>query len=184
MTEERAKNLTKRIAASIIAILLLTAALSVTTFILVFSMISTDGHIFSTGNVAINLNEGKPVISSDDALFEPGATFERPFTVENTGSCDVWYKFYFENIGSELANHIEVTIKDGDTILAKGKMNDLTYASSRAIDNTLAAGEKKSLTICFHLEEDTGNDMQEVLLSFDFSVKAVQAKNNQDKIFD
>lgn len=46
MTEERAKNLTKKITASIIAILLLTAALSVTTFVLVVSMISTDGHIF------------------------------------------------------------------------------------------------------------------------------------------
>ena len=56
--------------------------------------------------------------------------------------------------------------------------------STRATDNTLAAGEKKSLTICFHLEEDTGNDMQEELLSFDFSVKAVQAKNNPDKNFD
>ena len=184
MTEERAKNLTKRITASIIAILLLTAALSVTTFILVVSMISTDGHIFSTGNVAINLNDGKPVISGDDALFEPGATFERPFTIENLSSCDVWYKFYFENADSELASHIEVSIKDGDKLLANGKLNELTYASSRAIDNTLAAGEKKSLTICFHLEEDTGNDMQEELLSFDFSVKAVQAKNNPDRNFD
>ena len=100
MTEERAKNLTKKITASIIAILLLTAALSVTTFVHVVSMISTDGHIFSAGNVAINLNDGKPVISGDDALFEPGATFERPFTIENRSSCDVCYKFYFENVDS------------------------------------------------------------------------------------
>ena len=75
MTEERARNLTKRLTASIIAILILTAALTVTTFILVSTMISQTGNIFSTGNVAINLNDGKPIITADDALFEPGATF-------------------------------------------------------------------------------------------------------------
>lgn len=184
MTEERARNLTKRLTASIIAILILTTALTVTTFILVSTMISQTGNIFSTGNVAINLNDGKPIITADDALFEPGATFERPFTIHNLGSCDVWYKFYFENADGELASHIYVEIKDGDKLLASGKLNEITYASSRAIDNTLAAGEKKNLVISFHLEEATGNDMQEELLSFDFSVKAVQAKNNPDKNFD
>ena len=46
MTEQAAKGVIRRLTVSIVAIVLLTAALTVTTFILVVSTVSTSGHPF------------------------------------------------------------------------------------------------------------------------------------------
>lgn len=64
MTEQAAKGVIRRLTVSIVAIVLLTAALTVTTFILVVSTVSTSGHPFSTGSVTLNLNDGKPIVSA------------------------------------------------------------------------------------------------------------------------
>ena len=84
MTEQAAKGVIRRLTVSIVAIVLLTAALTVTTFILVVSTVSTSGHPFSTGSVTLNLNDGKPIVSAGECTFAPGQSMERSFTVETS----------------------------------------------------------------------------------------------------
>ena len=185
MTEKGAQNIAKRLTTSIIAIILLTAALSVTTFVLVATTFSADGKFtYSAGNVRINLNDGKAVISDYSGSFAPGTKIERSFTIENLSSCDVWYKFYFANVSDAFAESINVEINDGATTLVKGKMAELTEENTEAVEKSLAAGEKKTLTIVFVFDETAGgNSPNGRVLAFDFSAKAVQVKNNPDKKF-
>ncbi len=184
MTEQKAKNLVRRLTASIVAIILLTAALSVTTFVLIYTSLSEEGSLFfTTGNVRLNLNDGKPVITDSECLFAPGSQVEKQFTVENLSTCAVWYKFYFTNISGSIADDISIEIRDGDNVLMQGKMSELTEKNTAAADKALDVGEKKTLTIIFRFDEDAGNDKQGLLLSFDINAKAVQTKNNPDKKF-
>lgn len=184
MTGQTEKNLAWRFAASILMILLLTAALSVTTFVLVLSTISTDGHLFGTGSVRLNLNDGKPVITEEDCILQPGSVYEKEFTVENLSTCDVWVKFYFTNVSGSLAQAITVEIADGDTVLARGKLSEMTEENTAACPESLTLGDRKTLTIRFRFAENAGNELQGVLLRFDFNAKAVQTKNNPEKTFD
>lgn len=186
MTERQAKSIAHRLTASIIAVILLTAALSVTTFILVSNTLTTEGAaLFRTaGDVRLNLNDGKPVITGSDRLFAPGTEVERQFTVENTGSCAVWYKFYFREISGTTAQDIAVEIRDGDRVLASGRMSEMTEENTQALDTALEVGERRTLTLVFRLDENAGNDAQGQLLCFDFSARAVQCRNNPDKKFD
>ena len=183
MTELKAQNISRRLTASIIVIILLISALSVTTFMLVVTTVSTDGHMFSTGNVRLNLNDGKAVIRESDCLIEPGKTIEKSFTVENLSTCDVWYKFYFENVDGELSDFIDIKVKDGETVLLSGKISDLTEENTVACPEGLSVGERKNLTISFHFDVNGADELQNEFISFDFSAKAVQMRNNPDKKF-
>ena len=52
----------KKLTAGIIILIILSIALCITTFALVYSTISVENNIFKTGSIQINLNDGKPVI--------------------------------------------------------------------------------------------------------------------------
>ena len=184
MTEQIAKSIARRLTISLVTVILLTAALSVTTFVLVVSTFTTDGYLFGTGNVSLDLNNGEPVITDGDCIFEPGVTVEKTFTVENRSTCAVWYRFYFSNVSGNLADAIEVEIRDGDTVLTGGRMSEMTKANATACADSLETGERKTLTIRFHFTENSGNEVQNTLLNFDFCASAVQVRNNPDKKFD
>lgn len=185
MNDLTAKNIAKRLTASIITIIILIAALGVTTFVLVATTFSADGTAsIGTGGVKINLNDGKPVISDVSGTFAPGKELRREFKIENLSSCDVWYKFYFTDVNESLAQDVTVTIKKGDCVLLQGKMSDFTGENTPAVDDLLKKGETKTLSISFSLESGTGNSMNGRVLRFTFNAKAVQAKNNPDKKFD
>lgn len=185
MNDRTAKNTAKRLTASIITIIILIAALGVTTFVLVATSFSADGVAsIGTGGVKINLNDGKPVISDASGTFAPGKELRREFKIENLSSCDVWYKFYFTDVDKTLAEDVTVKIKKGDCVLMQGKMSEFTAENASAVDDLLKKGETKTLTISFSLESGADNSMNGRVLMFTFNAKAVQAKNNPDKKFD
>ena len=62
---------------SIVLAVILSICLCMTTFALVYATVSVDNNIFNTGKVEINLNDGNPVISEHEFLFEPGMTVKR-----------------------------------------------------------------------------------------------------------
>ena len=174
-----AKKLTK----SVVTIITLAVCLCITTFALVYSTVSVDNNLFQTGEIKINLNDGKPVIEEHEFLFEPGMTVEKAFFLENQSTWDVYYKLYLDNVEGALADVLDVSVRDGDTVLYHGKAADLTKERVGAADDILKLNERRELTITFHFTEDAGNAAQNLYLFFDLKADAVQTRNNPDRLF-
>ncbi len=173
----------KRLKRSIAIIVLLSLCLGITTFALIYSMVSVDNNLFQTGTVQINLNDGKPVIEEHEFIFEPGMTVVKDFFVENESSCDIYYKLYFQNVEGGLADVLEIKIMDGEKILYEGKPSEITQESVLAADDILKLHETRELQLYFHFPEEAGNEAQNLYLSFDLAADAVQTKNNVNKEF-
>lgn len=178
------KRITRKFSAGMIALVGIIGCLCITTFAVLFLSVNVDGNNFQTGGIGINLNDGKPVIESDEFLFEPGMTVEKDFFVENTGTDDSYYKLYFGQVEGALADALEITVKDGDKVLVSGKINQLDEETSVAVDDILTVGEKRELKIIFRFPDDSDNSFQDKSLSFVFYAKAVQTRNNTEKTFD
>lgn len=174
----------QRLTAGIITVIVLVLCLAVTTYALVYATVQIENNVFQTGSVSINLNDGKPVISEHEYLFEPGMTVEKPFFVENESTWSVYYKVYFDNVQGGLADVLEITVKDGDEVLWTGTAGELTRANVAAADDMLQIGERRDLTISFYFPRESGNAAENMTLVFDLCAEAVQTKNNPDKLFD
>lgn len=172
----------KQLTRGIAAIAVLAVCLCITTLALAYSMVSVEGNLFQTGTIAINLNNGKPVIEENEFLFEPGMTVEKTFFIENTGTWDVYYKLYLENLEGGLADVLEVSVRDKDTTLFSGLASDFTKEKIAAAE-LLALGERRELTMTFYFPQNASNSTENLSLSFDLRADAVQAKNNPDKLF-
>ncbi|UKI20567.1 MAG: hypothetical protein L6V89_05585 [Oscillospiraceae bacterium] len=143
----------KRLTGGIIAIIILAVCLCITTFALVYASVSVENNRFHTGEVKINLNDGKPVIQEHEFIFEPGMTVVKDFFVENDSTWDVYYRLYLDNVSGGLADVLTVTIKDGDKVLYSGTANKLTKQNVAAADDTLKIGQRRNLTAVFHYPE-------------------------------
>ena len=173
----------KRLTGGIIAIIVLAVCLCITTFALVYASVSVENNLFHTGEVRINLNDGKPVIREHEFLFEPGMTVVKDFFIENDSTDEIYYKLYFDNVEGNLANVLEITVKDGDKTLYSGTAESLTRDSVSAADDTLKVSQKKDLSIYFYYPTSAGNDTQNNTLTFDFCADGVQTRNNPQKSF-
>lgn len=90
--------------------LLLAAVLAVVTCAVGLTRVQVPQNRFTTGTVAIDLNGGKPILTEDEYLFEPGMTVNKDFTLSNTGTADVYYKCSIScDVSRELADVLEVT---------------------------------------------------------------------------
>ena len=174
----------KKLTGTICILCILIACLCVTTFALVWSIVSVENNVFKTGYVRVNLNNGDPVIDDDELLFEPGTIVIKEFFIENTGTTDVWYKLYFDNVKGGLADVLEITILNGEEILYQDTAYKLNEDKSAATDIALAVGEKRTLTARFHLPIGFHNEVQGTYLAFDLCATAVQTQNNPEKVFD
>ncbi len=176
---------TKRLSISIITLIILCFCLGITSFALGLAVYEVRNNTFQTGGIEIDLNGGKPVITADEFLFEPGMTVEKPFYIQNNGTWAVYYKLYFSGVSGDLGNVLDVTILDeSGNMLVFGKMSELTQNSVHALENELAMNERQELTVRFHFPEDAENTYQGNTLTFELSAIAVQTKNNPDKEFD
>ncbi len=174
----------KKLTASVTAVVVLAVCLCITTFALVWATVSVEGNLFHTGTVKINLNDGRPVVEEHEFLFEPGMTVKKDFFIENQSTWDVYYKLYFADVEGGLANVLEITVKDGDKVLYSGKAANLTKENVGAADDVLKLNERRNLTVYFHFPEGVGNNTQNLVLTFSMKVDAVQTKNNPNRVFD
>lgn len=174
----------KKLTAGIVTIVILALCLSLSTFALFYTTVSVQGNVFRTGTIDINLNDSKPVIQEHEFIFEPGATIEKDFFIENDSTWGVYYRLYLDNVNGGLADVLEVTIKDGDNVLYKGTARELNKKNVIAANDELGVGERRDLTISFYFPKEAGNSTQNLTLSFDICAEAVQTKNNPNKLFD
>lgn len=176
----------KKLRRSMFIAVLLALMLGVTTFALITSMVEVKDNHFDTGVVKINLNDGNPVISEDEYLFEPGMRVVKDFFIENEGSIDTYYKIYLEDVKGDLADVLQLTIREKgtDKILYQGTAKDLTRGSAAVDEAVLSAGERKYLTIRFYFPKERGNEAQDKTLSFKMGATATQVRNNPDRSFE
>ncbi len=184
MADEKKSKTVKKLTGSVIAIVILSICLCITTFALVYSTVAVENNLFHTGTVKLNLNDGNPVIEEHEFLFEPGMTVEKEFFIENQSTWDVYYRLYFSDIDGELSDVLEVAVRDGNKILFNGKMADMTKDKVGAADDILKLNERRNLTVSFHFPEEVGNAAQRLYLTFTMGADAVQTKNNPNKLFD
>lgn len=177
------KKTSRSLVISIITVIALVICLSITTFALSYLTVKVENNRFITGTVAINLNDGKPVITADEFLFEPGMTVVKDFFVKNESTCPVYYRVYFGQVMGGLASVLEITISENGNILWEGTAETLSKANVTAADDELAIGERRDLQISFHFPEKTGNSAQNQELSFNLCAEAVQTLNNPLKAF-
>ena len=140
-------------------------------------------NYFQTGTIDINLNDGNAIITEDEYLFEPGMTVCKDFFIENRGTWAVYYKIYFMDIQGELADVLEVELRDKEngTKLYSGLLRDMTQRNISLADDVLDVGERRNLTVTFHFPEEKVNETQERRVEFTVSATAVQTKNNPNK---
>lgn len=173
----------KKLTASVAAVVVLAICLCITTFALVWATVSVGNNLFHTGTVKVNLNDGKPVIEEHEFLFEPGMTVKKDFFIENQSTWDVYYKLYFTEVEGGLADVLDITVKDGERTLYNGKAGDLTKENARAADDILKLNERRNLTVYFHFPEESGNSAQNLVLTFSMRADVVQTKNNPSRLF-
>lgn len=178
------KKRKNRLIMGMITIMVLSLCLGITTFALSIDTLLVNDNLFETGQVSIDLNGGAPIITDEEFLFEPGMTVVKDFFLENTSSCDVYYRLYVDNVEGGLSDVLEVSVSDDNKILYKGFLSDMSRERVSASEDMLREGEKKNLKISFHLPEERGNEVQDVKISFDLNADAVQALHNPDKQFD
>lgn len=176
----------KKLKRSMFIAVLLALMLGVTTFALITSMVEVKDNHFDTGVVKINLNDGKPVIQEDEYLFEPGMRVVKDFFIKNEGSIDAYYKVYLEDVKGDLADVLQLTIKDkdNDKVLYQGTAKDLTRGSAAVDEDVLKAGERKDLSILFYFPKERGNEAQDKTLSFKMGATATQVRNNPGRSFE
>lgn len=175
----------RRWLSSALLTILLTLGLIVTSVAITISSVEVPRNIFTTGQVKLNLNDEKAVIKSDEYLFEPGMTVVKDFFLENEGA-ECWYRLYFSEVKGDLANVLDITVKNGDEILCSGKMSDLTRDNMQFIGSLPAkgaAGSRLDLTISFYFPKDAGNTAQNGTLQFDLCADGTQVRNNPGKNF-
>lgn len=178
----------KKLRSSIAIAVLLALMLGITTYALFASIVQVEDNRFTTGTVKLNLNDGEPVITAEEYLFEPGMRVEKPFFIENEGSADAYYKLYVQDVEGGLADviHVKVCEQDsaGEKVLYTGSLSAFTRGSAEIRDGVLAAGERKELTILFTFPESAGNKAQNQQLQFSLGAVATQTRNNPEHSFE
>lgn len=177
-------SMRSKLLGSTLLTILLVIGLAVTTLAIGLSLVDVPDNTFRTGSIKLNLNDGRPVIQENEFAFEPGVTVVKPFFLQNEGTWEVYYKLYFSHISGELADVLDVTIQDADTVLYTGKMSALTRRTAVVADKRLAVGQRRDFTITFHFPEGTGNRYQQTDLTFELCADAVQTKNNPTALFE
>ena len=173
----------KKIRACITAIILLVAMLVITTSALIASFVSVEDSIFEMGVVKIDLNGGQTIFDGSDWNVEPGRSVKKDFTLRNNSTVDVYYRLYLENVTGSLQECLTFEIYDGDQKLYSGRASEMTKENPAICEDTMAAGETRTLTAVVKMDENAGNQYQNGNIFFDFTADAVQARNNPDKDF-
>ena len=203
----------KKLRLGMVTVAILTACLVLTTYALMRVTLDIKNNVFHTGQIGINLNDGKAIIDPNDPMFqrfEPGVLARTEFFIENDESTwDVYYRLYFSDIKGDLADVLEVTITDPNPnpqeskgpaasqiftddrrkdhiegeVLYHGTLSEMTRNAVPTANDVLAVGERRDLHMYFYFPTDEGNETMNMTLQFSVCADAVQTKNNVNKEF-
>lgn len=182
--KQNTEKLPKKIVVGIVTIFVLIFSLLIASYVFAKEVVGVNNNYFHTGRIKVNLNDGKPVITEDEFLFEPGMTVEKDFFVENVGTWDVFYKLYLKDVEGSLKDVLQITIKDNDGVLYYGTANELNKENVSTVNKELKVNERHNFKIIFHYPETSGNETKNSDVTFSLAIDVVQTKNNTDKEFE
>ncbi len=174
----------KKVRQKAIIIAVLSLMLAVTTFALIFSFVEVEDNKFVTGKVEIELNGGQPVFDGTEAHIEPGSSLTKEFTVTNTGTADAYFRIYLENTKGMLKDSLHFSLYDGDKLIYEGRADSLNKENPCVSEELLKRGDTRLLKAVVTMNQDSGNIYQASALTFDITIDAVQAKNNDNIEFE
>jgi len=180
MTVLRTKT---KIALNIAAILLLFAMLAATVAALFTGTIAVRNNLFAAGNVKIVLNNGQRIFDGSDINKEPGNEIEKPLTIQNLSSGDVWYRIYLTNVSGALKDALVFRIYDGTTLVKTVTAADFGETNPLISEEPLAPDAIKTYRVVADFNECAGNAYENQDIHFDMTAVAVQSKNNPDRDF-
>lgn len=178
----------KRLTGGIVAVILLTLCLVVTTYALICYTVYVPNNIFHTGQVDIEIYgdaKNKLIIGEDEFLFEPGMRVNKPFHVVNKTQWDSYCRLYFDKVDGGLADVLQITIRDAaQNVLYTGTMRQLSAVNKgNAKTFVLKANQTNDFTMQFYFPEAIGNEAQDLNLQFALCADATQMKNNDGQQF-
>lgn len=174
----------KKVIKNALGITALIIMLAITTFALLLSFVGVDNNVFEMGTVKIELNNGELIFDGSDCNLEPNKTIVKDFTVSNTGTANVYYRLYLENVEGKLQNSLNFQIYEGEELLFDGIASELNQKNPCISHEILSCGETRRLKAVVCMDKLSDNRYQKGSLTFDMTVDAVQAKNNPDKAFE
>lgn len=182
--KKRMKGATRTVGNLILAMALV-IGLGATTVAIAANQVTLGNNIFQTGVLKVTLNDDKPVFDQD-ILLEPGMMVQQKFTISNEGSVDAYYRLWFDEIDGDLAEELEIEIKEGKRRIFEGSFEDIMEETETVYANTstLNANETKEMTIIILLPEEAKNNMQGKTVSFRLNFDATQKDGNISKEFE
>ena len=96
-------------------------------------------------------------------------------------------KYYIQDSGqlcSKCYTKLHVHKSEDETTVSLDEINELTERKVIAADDTLKIGQRRNLTVVFHYPESSGNDTQNLDLTFTMCAEATQTKNNPGRLFE
>lgn len=177
------RNVKQKMGQSLFGVCVLLLMLGLTTYALVMSFVEVKNHEFLTGTVDIELNDGQPVFTSQDALLQPNAQIEKEFMIENKGTADVYYRLYIDNMEGLLKDALYFKVYEGTNLLFEGDSDDLSRKTACVSQRPLMVGESRQLKALVYMKKESGNQKQNQQMTFNFHADAVQVKNNPNGEF-
>lgn len=165
--------LAKRISVSLLSIALVSLAVSASSFALFTAQGSNVNNTFTAGTV--RFGEEEDLVANVINIAPGDSGIAGTYSIEYDGSLDAWIGIDAEATGDLFAcdggGHFDITLTDQDH-------NTYSANDDDQVVGKFSDGEVLTLTVGYALDLAAGNDCQGDGAQLNFTVKAVQERNN------
>lgn len=128
-----------------------------------------------SGNLDINLNDGKPFLTPDECVFDKGVSVTKQIFLQNEGNLALNYRLALADIALPF---MTASITDGNTVTTDS-LGELVVGGS------LLVGERKTLSVTITMTDTaTGLDTDTGLVEFVTTVWATQSTKEVNDEYD
>ena len=206
----KTKSTKRALLMSALALLVCVTMLIGSTFAWFTDSVTSSGNIIKSGTLDVTMEwaDGTKAVPADDSsdwtdaskgaifkseLWEPGYTEVRHIKIANEGTLALKYQLNIIANGevSKLADVIDVyyvdpavQVADRTALTDANKLGTLTEVLaniSTTASGNLKATEKHTITLALKMQEDAGNEYQNLAIGSDFSVVLMATQDNVEK---
>lgn len=126
-----------------------------------------------SGNLDINLNDGKPFLTQDECVFDKGVSVTKQIFLQNEGTLALDYRLALADIALPF---MTASITDGNTVTTES-LGELV------VEGSLLVGERKTLSVTITMT-DTATGLDTGLVEFVTTVWATQSTKEVNDEYD